>query len=161
MNPILIIIIAGVVIIAGVLAFLLQFKRQKKQDLSGEDLTTEIESSEIPVGPTPIIRKEKPKIGEIDIFVRDKKISSREITDPEIRIGRDPTKCTVIISEPIVSKLHCSIITRDNRVFIIDNDSTNGTYIGSDKVSEKELGDYETIFLGKKGTIKMVFRKRD
>lgn len=161
MNPVLIVVIAGVVIIAGVLVYMLKFRNQKKGDVFEEDLTTEIETTDIYPGPPPAAKETKKGIGELDVFVRDKKISTTQITDPEMRIGRDPTRCAIVISEPIVSKRHCSIITRKDRVFIVDNDSTNGTYINNEKISEKELKTFDTILLGKKGNIKLVFRRKD
>lgn len=159
MNFISIVIV--VVITAAILVYLWNQSKKKSQDVSREDLTTEIETTEVPEVPPPTVKKEKRIIGEIDIWVRDQKISSSRITDPETRIGRDPTRCAIVISEPIVSKLHCSIMVRGNRVFIIDNNSTNGTYIDNEKISEKELQSDQTVFLGKKGNIKLVFRRED
>ncbi|MCK4835837.1 MAG: FHA domain-containing protein [Candidatus Aminicenantes bacterium] len=160
MNLKIIIIIVGIFIFAGILVFILKWRNQKKQDFSEEDLSTEIEDTDVSLSPPPVIKKEKQSIGEIDIFVKDKKISTTDIMDQEIRIGRDPTKSTIIISEPIISKLHCSLITENNRVFIKDNHSTNGTYINNEKISEQELETNDIIFLGKKGTIKIIFRKK-
>jgi hypothetical protein len=161
MNTILILVIAGVAVIAGVLVYLFKTRRERNRDIPEEKLTTEIETTETAVFPPPAIKNEKKIIGEIDVFVRDSKISTVEISDPEVRIGRDPTRCVIVIPEPIVSKFHCSLVTRDNRVFLSDNDSTNGTYIDNEKIRERELKTTDTITLGKKGAIKLIFRKRD
>jgi hypothetical protein len=98
--------------------------------------------------------------GEIDVLVNDEKMSTHKITGREIKIGRDPSQSHVIIPELIVSKLHCTLIIKEGRVFIKDNDSTNGLYIGDEKVTEQEMMKDTVIFLGRRGTVKILFRKK-
>ena len=100
-------------------------------------------------------------LGEIDILVNDEKINTFLITAPETKIGRDPSKADIIISELIVSKLHCSIFKKEDNIFIKDCNSTNGVYISGEKITERELDDRDVVFMGKKGTVKMIFRKRE
>ena len=57
-------------------------------------------------------------LGEIDILVNDEKINTFLITAPETKIGRDPSQSDIIISELIVSKLHCIIYSRGADFFI-------------------------------------------
>ena len=94
-------------------------------------------------------------------LVNDEKVNTFIITSPETKIGRDPSVADIIISELIVSKLHCSIFNKEDSIFIKDCNSTNGVYINSEKVTEQELDDRDVIFLGKKGTVKVVFRKKE
>ena len=105
--------------------------------------------------------EESEVLGEIDILVNDEKINTFLITAPETKIGRDPSKADIIISELIVSKLHCSIFNKGESVLIKDCNSTNGVYISSERITERELDNRDVIFLGKKGTVKMIFRKRE
>jgi predicted component of type VI protein secretion system len=66
------------------------------------------------------------------------------ITVAEFRIGRDPD-CQLRPASPSISKKHCSIIIREERVFLKDFGSTNGTFVNNEQVAgECELkdGDY-------------------
>lgn len=98
-------------------------------------------------------------VGEIDVYINDEKINIHTL-GPVTRIGRDPAQADIVISELIVSKLHCTIFSQDERFFIKDNDSTNGIYVNHEKVIEQELKNGDTILLGKKGTAKLVFHLR-
>jgi len=93
--------------------------------------------------------------GNIEVYVNDQKLSTYPITDKPITIGRDPAKAVVVIQEPIVSKLHCTIFSRGEEVLVKDNESTNGTYVNEKRISEQTLADNDTITLGRKGNIKI------
>ncbi len=97
---------------------------------------------------------------KIDLYVHDKKTNSFVIsTGAETRIGRDPSQADITIPELIVSKLHCIMYFKDDGVFIKDNDSTNGTYVNDQEITEQKLKENDTISLGKKGTVRIVFHK--
>jgi len=97
--------------------------------------------------------------GKIEVRVNDQLINTYLITDNPLTIGRDPAQALAIIQEAIVSKLHCSIFCRDKQVFIKDLNSTNGTYVNEEKVSERELLDNDVVYLGRKGTIRIIYHK--
>lgn len=158
MNIQMLIIIIVVVIFLAILFFLYRLFDQRKQSKIANDFTTEIESEEVSVESPIILQPEKKIWGEMDIFIRNKKTSTTKIGDQEIRIGRDPLKSTVIIAEPTVSKLHCTVYAKENRIVIRDNDSTNGTYINNKKYTEYDIRDNDVISLGKKGIIQLIFR---
>src|SRR6516165_12476455 len=48
-------------------------------------------------------------------------------------IGRDP-KCQLRPASALVSKRHCAILVRDNKVFVHDFQSTNGTFVNSRQI---------------------------
>ncbi len=98
-------------------------------------------------------------VAEIDIYVNDEKTNIHTLAT-ENRIGRDPSLSDIIISELIVSKLHCTIYAIGDNYFIRDDNSTNGIFIHDEKVSETQLQNGDVILLGKKGTAKIVFHKR-
>ena len=99
-------------------------------------------------------------IGEIEVLIDNQKIDTYYLaTNPSI-IGRDPSQSNIIISELIVSKKHCTIYWENTTVHIRDNNSTNGVYINNQRVREQELRDNDVIMLGKKGTVKLLFKKR-
>lgn len=116
-----------------------------RHEMSFEKLETKIDK----IGP----------INEIDVYVNDEKTNIYQIGDVS-RIGRDPAQSDIIISELIVSKLHCTIYSKGGDFFIKDNNSTNGIFIDSEKITEQKIDDGQIIHLGKKGTVKFVFHKR-
>ncbi len=63
-------------------------------------------------------------------------------------IGRDP-ECHLRPASPLVSKRHCAVLQRDNRVFLRDFDSMNGTLInGQPLKGEAELHDGDEFKVG-------------
>jgi pSer/pThr/pTyr-binding forkhead associated (FHA) protein len=52
------------------------------------------------------------------------------------------------IAEPSVSSHHCEVLLRGNDVIVRDLNSTNGTYINGDKVSEGPLKPGQILRLG-------------
>lgn len=97
---------------------------------------------------------------EIEVFVNYEKINIFEISG-ETRIGRDPTQTEIAIPELIISKLHCSLYIKDDGVYIKDMDSTNGTYVNGQEISAQKLEDNDEISLGRKGTVRIVFHKKE
>ena len=79
-----------------------------------------------------------------------------EIDKPEIRIGRAP-ECDVYIDDPSVSNIHCVITTvppadetGPPEYHIRDLDSTNGTYVNIDRVTQSRLMNEDVIRVGLK-----------
>jgi len=97
--------------------------------------------------------------GKIEVIIGNQQIGTYLVTDNPLTIGRDPAQALAVIQEAIVSKLHCSIFFRADQIFIKDLNSTNGTYVNEEKVSERELHDNDIVFLGKKGTVKIIYHK--
>lgn len=95
--------------------------------------------------------------GKIEVLVHGEVISSFLVTDNPLPVGRDPGQALVIVQEPIVSKLHCQVFARGGQVFVKDMNSTNGVYIRDEKIGERPLQDGDQVFLGKKGTVRIVF----
>jgi pSer/pThr/pTyr-binding forkhead associated (FHA) protein len=153
------IIIAGIFVLIFLFYFVSMTMRKRKAAETEYDLTTEIEKLDISPEQPPIPDSKGNYFGEIEIIHHDKKIRTTKVFNQELKIGRDPATSTVIISEPTVSKLHCVIFTKDDKVMIKDNNSTNGTFIDSIQITEQEIKDNDIISLGKKGTVKIVFHK--
>src|SRR5438445_5351843 len=63
-------------------------------------------------------------------------------------IGRDP-QCNLRPASALISKRHCAVLVRDNRVFVRDFDSTNGTRVNDRPVKgEQELFDQDQLTVG-------------
>lgn len=58
--------------------------------------------------------------------------------------------CDIVIDDPYVSRRHCRIVREDERYWIEDLDSCNGTYVDGERVvKRKELSMNDSIGLGK------------
>jgi pSer/pThr/pTyr-binding forkhead associated (FHA) protein len=70
------------------------------------------------------------------------------VTLSEFLIGRS-RECSLRPSNPIISKRHCALITRDNKVFVRDFGRTNGTFVNDAEVKvEAELKDGDRLNVG-------------
>lgn len=65
----------------------------------------------------------------------------------EITIGRD-TACDILLEHISISKLHASIVKKNNTFFLLDNNSTNGVIINGKRVSGRvQLHEKDTIVI--------------
>jgi pSer/pThr/pTyr-binding forkhead associated (FHA) protein len=72
---------------------------------------------------------------------------SQELAVDKTTIGRVEDN-TFPITEPSVSSHHCEVLLRGNDVVVKDLNSTNGTFINGDQVSEAVLKPGQTLRLG-------------
>ncbi len=75
-----------------------------------------------------------------------------EVTKQGLLIGRDPSKCQIVVNDNAVSKEHAWIVPVDGATVVIDRGSTNGTFVNSvdaPKVSKVRLQNGDKIFIGK------------
>ncbi|HJQ38991.1 MAG TPA: FHA domain-containing protein [Thermoanaerobaculia bacterium] len=72
------------------------------------------------------------------------------IEDEGFYIGRDPALSQVVIADSKISKRHVRIVPRDGKVWAIDQDSTNGTYLAGSptRITEVQLKRGDTLILG-------------
>lgn len=70
------------------------------------------------------------------------------IEDEGFYIGRDPALAKVVVPDTRVSKRHLRIVPRDGKVWAIDQGSTNGTFIGGQRITEVQLKRGDTLILG-------------
>ena len=68
--------------------------------------------------------------------------------DDGFYIGRDPALAKVVIPDTRVSKRHLRIVPRDGKVWAIDQSSTNGTFMGGQRITEVQLKRGDTLVLG-------------
>jgi pSer/pThr/pTyr-binding forkhead associated (FHA) protein len=70
------------------------------------------------------------------------------ITLAQFLIGRDP-QCNLRPSSAMVSKRHCALMIKGDKVFVRDFDSTNGTFINNEPVKgERELHNDDILKVG-------------
>ena len=63
------------------------------------------------------------------------------------RIGRSP-KNEVQIEHPTVSAVHCELVLDDDGVVVRDCDSTNGIFVGGERVKEAKLAAGQRLHVG-------------
>ena len=56
----------------------------------------------------------------------------------DITIGRSPT-CNIRVSDPHVSRVHCEIVESAAGCRLTDLQSTNGTFVNAERITECEL----------------------
>lgn len=65
----------------------------------------------------------------------------------ENRVGRG-TDCHIILSDPLCSRVHCTVEKRDGGWWIKDAQSRNGTYVNNQKIDEAQLQAGATVRVG-------------
>jgi len=97
--------------------------------------------------------------GSLTVLVKGEEIGTFNITTTPLIVGRDPASATVVIKNEIVSKNHLKILPKGDQFFIVDLGSTNGTFVNGQKITETLVKPEDMVQLGKRGNIKLVFKK--
>ncbi|OQX91886.1 MAG: hypothetical protein B6D58_05735 [candidate division Zixibacteria bacterium 4484_95] len=85
---------------------------------------------------------------EILVKYEDKVIEKFITEKKRVSIGRTPNN-DVVLDNRGVSRHHATIEFNEDQALIIDNESLNGTFVNSRKVSEEILKDNDVITIGK------------
>lgn len=67
--------------------------------------------------------------------------------DLPVTLGR-AKEASIPLPHPLVSRQHCEIIERDDALFVRDLGSTNGTFVGRDRVKESFLHHGQLLTIG-------------
>ena len=97
-------------------------------------------------------------VRRVTLEVVDGPDAGRQTTSdqPTIRVGADAL-CDLVLSDPTVSRHHAELQQRHHAVFLVDLNSTNGTYMAGRRVSQVEL---ETGQIFRVGRTKIAFDVR-
>ena len=76
-----------------------------------------------------------------------------------IRIGRGEKECEVVIPDPRISRLHAEVLRSGGRVLLVDRNSSNGTWVGGERVAHHELRDGDIINFGGRNAIAVAFHR--
>ncbi len=71
-------------------------------------------------------------------------------------IGRDGSRCQVVLDDSTVSSEHAAIVFEQGRFVLYDLASTNGTYLNDQRIQRQMLYDGDEVRLGNKV---LVFKK--
>jgi hypothetical protein len=90
------------------------------------------------------------------LIVNPTSASRREILLPRsvLSIGRDPSN-DVVLPDAMVSRRHAVVEYRGSQYFIRDCNSSNGSLVNGDRVSERSLRDGDLVAIG---TARLLFR---
>ena len=68
----------------------------------------------------------------------------------EVRLGRED-KCEVQVESSVVSRVHARVVFENGRWWLVDEDSTNGTYLDGERVDRTPLPADAEVQLGENG----------
>ncbi len=71
----------------------------------------------------------------------------------EMTIGRDD-ECDIIINDNGISRIHAKIVSVADQTILIDNNSTNGTFVEGKQIKSQVLADGDRIRMGTGTTLK-------
>ncbi|MBI2083180.1 MAG: FHA domain-containing protein [Deltaproteobacteria bacterium] len=82
------------------------------------------------------------------VVMENGKVSEKIEVDHNIGIGRSPAN-DVVLKEPKVSRQHAQIQIDGDNYLLVDLNSSNGTYVGGNKITEHLLKPNDEIRIGK------------
>ncbi|EPZ52042.1 FHA domain protein [Bacteriovorax sp. BAL6_X] len=84
----------------------------------------------------------------LELFGEDVPYDHFNLDLPETYIGRDPSKCQIVLTDPEVSSVHAVI--RKNKITCIleDLQSANGTILNGKRINQKEITNGDEFIIG-------------
>lgn len=92
--------------------------------------------------------EEEKKIHPTIVMMENGKVAEKIEVSHNLSIGRSPAN-DIILKEPKVSRQHAQIVVEGNNYLLVDLNSSNGTYIGNNKITEHLLKPNDEIRIGK------------
>ena len=86
---------------------------------------------------------------KLSLIENKKTISSFDLTEGEIIIGRD-AECVIHLDDEAISRRHVRIFTLMGDAFLEDLDSSNGTYVNGRLTKKSVLNDGDVIQIGER-----------
>ncbi len=80
------------------------------------------------------------------LIVRSQKQTMVPLTKPVMTIGR--RQADIILDDAKVSSLHAEIRAEGNQIFLVDLQSTNGTFVNRQPISRTALSDQDVVEIG-------------
>lgn len=99
---------------------------------------------------------------DVTLFVQSQHASfESHIDGPGVSIGRRPDAASVVIDDDGLSKRHCSVYRNETTVWVVDDGSTNGSFVNSRPIPAGGtiLGDGDEISIGHHTTITVNIRQ--
>lgn len=125
--------------------------------LTGKNLSEDDEMGTmcLDVEGTMLLSKSAPEYIQSAYLIRNKSGEKILISKTDFKIGKDPRNVDFAISDNgAVSRQHATIVNKNGQYFIVDNKSTNKTYINGDMIEpnlERKIINGDSILLGNEG----------
>ncbi len=97
---------------------------------------------------------EHPGIQKLFLTFNRKTLQEINLTEPKVLIGRSDL-CDISIESRFVSKHHALLVRTDDALHLLDLNSTNGTFVNSERIKSKVLRHDDVISVGNHG-IKLI-----
>ena len=82
----------------------------------------------------------------LDIHKSEKTQESLMVSNNIMTLGRED--CDINLSDAKLSRHHCTFYMHEDVLTVVDNSSTNGTFVNGRKVQRRELKNNDEIILG-------------
>jgi pSer/pThr/pTyr-binding forkhead associated (FHA) protein len=82
----------------------------------------------------------------LDIHRDLRSVSSVSVVESVMTVGREG--CDINIDDLKMSRHHCTFYLHDDVLTVIDNSSSNGTFVNGRKIDRRELKAKDTIIIG-------------
>ena len=142
--------LAASILFIAIFFVLLFVKKEKKTEIKVENTQDDYESWE--VGETVFFEPDKNKeTWKLQWKERGRK---KQVVVEEFpcKIGKIKEEVSVLINDISVSRVHCQLVKKENRIAIMDLNSTNGTAVNGISISSGEIIEIEKndeILIGK------------
>lgn len=93
----------------------------------------------------------------LDLIVDKYAVKSLDIPDAGLCVGRDPGRCQLLMEHPSVSGVHAEFSVQEGKVVLNDR-STNGTFVNGRRVTAAELRDGDYITFGRYAGKSVIFK---
>jgi ABC-type multidrug transport system ATPase subunit/pSer/pThr/pTyr-binding forkhead associated (FHA) protein len=93
----------------------------------------------------------------LDLIVDRYAVKSLDIPDAGLEIGRDASRCQLVLEHPSVSAVHAELSFHEGRVLLTDR-STNGTFVNGLPMVSGELHDGDYITFGRYAGKSLIFK---
>jgi ABC transport system ATP-binding/permease protein len=93
----------------------------------------------------------------LELIVDKYAVRKLDIPDGGLSVGRDPSRCALVLEHPSVSGEHAEFRPGDGKVTLADR-STNGTFVNGLRVKTADLHDGDYITFGRYAGKSLIFR---
>jgi ABC-type multidrug transport system ATPase subunit len=93
----------------------------------------------------------------LDLIVDRYAVKSLDIPDTGLQMGRDASRCQLVLEHPSVSAVHAELSFNEGRVLLTDR-STNGTFVNGLRIVSGELHDGDYITFGRYAGKSLIFK---
>ncbi|OIJ21741.1 hypothetical protein BKP45_03315 [Anaerobacillus alkalidiazotrophicus] len=85
----------------------------------------------------PEVAVDKEPVPTMTIEYKEKETEkSFPFTSSIVNVGRDPEVCDLVLSEdPFIGRNHAMILNKENKFFVVDLESKNGTFIDGERIT--------------------------